>query len=257
LDGEEVFMIKRLAFSVLCMVSTLVFAEEEKVEKPVDISKVSEAFGHLIGKNLDSMGLKLDIAKVIKGLQDANEGRDSPMTELEYVEAVTSVQEAAFREATVENLKKADDFLAKNSKAENVKVIEPGKLQYLIEQEGTGSVVEEGCSPLIRYTGKFLDGTIFGASKEDELVNLDETIPGFSKGLLGMREGEKRMLYIHPDLGYGTSGYIPPNSLLMFEIEIVKANAPQTETIDSLSTSPSPHGNPEIAHPLQEQKAVR
>ena len=250
-------MLKKLTISVLCLFSSLVYAEEEKVEKPVDVSKVSEAFGHLIGKNLDTMGLKLDLAKVIKGLQDASEGRDSPMTENEYIEAVTSVQEAAFKEASIENLKKAEEFLAENSKAENVKVIEPGKLQFKVEQEGTGGVVDESCSPLIRYTGKFIDGTVFGASKEDELVNLDETIPGFSKGLLGMREGEKRMIYIHPDLGYGTSGYIPPNSLLMFEIEVVKANAPQTETIESLSTSPAPHGNPEIAHPFQEQKAVR
>ena len=237
---------KRLTIAVLCLVSSLAFAQEA-----ADVSKISEAFGHLIGKNLESMGLKFDIARVIKGLQDASEGRDAPMTEMECVQAITSVQEAAFKEMASDNLKKAEEFLVQNSTAEGVQVVEPGRLQIRIEKEGTGTVVNENSSPLIRYVGKFLDGTVFGASKEDEIINLDETIPGFSKGLLGMKEGEKRLLFIHPDFGYGTSGYIPPNSLLTFEIEVVKASAPYVEPLDSLSPTP------EIAGPLHEPKAVR
>ena len=62
-----------------------------------------------------------------------------------------------------------------------------------------------------------------------------------------MKEGEKRTIYIHPELGYGTSGYLPPNSLLVFEIEVVKANAtPEQE--DSF-TSISKEGTREIAIP--------
>ena len=41
-----------------------------------------------------------------------------------------------------------------------------------------------------------------------------------------MKEGEKRKLFVHPDLGYGTQGQLPPNALLIFEVEIVKADAP-------------------------------
>src|SRR5271169_5681541 len=110
---------KKITISILCLLSSLAFAEEPKappaeaVEKPVslDVAKVSEAFGHLIGKNLESMGVRFDIAKVIKGLQDASEGLTAPMTELECVQAITSVQEAAFKEISVENLKKAEEFL--------------------------------------------------------------------------------------------------------------------------------------------------
>jgi peptidylprolyl isomerase len=254
---------KKLAI-LCCLLPVLAFAEEipptsreaVKENTAVDVSKISEAFGHLIGKNLESMGVKLELAKVIKGLQDANEGRDAPMTEMECVEAITAVQEATYKELSEGNLKKAEEFLSKNSLATGVRVLEPGKLQCIIEKEGSGGIVDEHCSPIIRYTGKFLDGTVFGASKEDEMVNLDETIPGFSKGLIGMKEGEKRMLYIHPDLGYGKEGYTP-NSLLVFEVEVIKANAPQTETIDSLSPSTELKENPEIAFPLQETKAVR
>ncbi len=221
-----------------------------------DVAKISEAFGHLIGKNLESLGFKLDIAQVIKGLQDASAGKTSPMTEMEWVQAMTAAQETAFKHLSAENLEKATSFLAKNEKTEGVVSLEEGKVQYKIEEPGSGAVVEEHFSPLIRYTGKFLDGTVFSVSKEDILISLDETIKGFSKGLLGMKEGEKRTLFIHPDLGYGVAGDFPPNALLTFEIEVVKANAPQTEPLDSLTTS-HPKVSPEVAMPTEDPKVVR
>ena len=78
-------------------------------------------------------------------------------------------------------------------------------------KKATGAEIESHFSPLIRYTGKYLDGSVFGASKEEETISLDEIIPGLKAGLIGMREGEKRTVYIHPDMAYGTNGYLPPN----------------------------------------------
>jgi peptidylprolyl isomerase len=127
-------------------------------------------------------------------------------------------------------------------------------VQYKVEKAGEGVTVQEHDSPLLRYTGKFLDGTVFGSSKEDELISLDETLPGFTKGIIGMKEGEKRTLFIHPDLGYGTSGYLPPNSLLTFEVEVLKANA--APAMDAL-TAPGAKSNPEIASPLEPAQALR
>lgn len=221
-----------------------------------DVSKISQAMGHLIGKNIDSIGFKFDIAQVVKGLEDAAAGKDAPMTEMECVQAITAIQEAAFHAEAKENLDKAESFLNKNKTEKGVVSLENNKLQYRIEKEGTGPVVEEHFAPLVRYAGKFLDGKTFDASKEDAVLSLDETIPGFSKGLLGMKEGEKRVLFIHPDLGYGTAGYLPPNSLITFEIEVIKANAPIVEPLDSLSSG-NVKGNPEIASPLEEPKAIR
>jgi peptidylprolyl isomerase len=45
-----------------------------------------------------------------------------------------------------------------------------------------------------------------------------------------MKEGEKRRLYVHPDLGYGTTGQLPPNELLIFDIEVVKADSDDAKT---------------------------
>ncbi|HVX00901.1 MAG TPA: FKBP-type peptidyl-prolyl cis-trans isomerase [Candidatus Babeliaceae bacterium] len=267
-------MYKRI-LSFLCLVSAMAYAEEQPPAEPSapaqtaevvpDIGKVSKAFGQLMGKNLESMGIKFDIAKVIEGLQDASQGREAMMTETECVEAIASVQEAHFKEMAIENLQKAEEFLAKNKTADGIKNLEAGKVLYRIEKEGSGPIVDDQSAPLVRYTGKFLDGTVFGSSKEEDRIDLseDELIPGFKQALLGMKEGEKRIVYIHPDFGYGSKDYhLPPNSLLTFEIEVVKANAPAEKPLDSLSTT-TPQGqgnikgNPELAGPLEDQKAVR
>lgn len=196
--------------------------------KPIDMKKLSEAFGNFIGRNLQSPGLSFDLESIIKGIREGAAGRPSPLTEKEYEEMMTAVQEKAFKEMSAANLKSANDFMEKNKKENGVVEVIPGKLQYSIVKEGTGATVEAHSSPKIHYTGKYQDGTVFGTSEEmggPITIPLDQTIPGFSKGIIGMKEGEKRRLYVHPDLGYGTTGQLPPNELLIFDIEVVKANS--------------------------------
>lgn len=216
------------------LVSLALTAGLSAQEKTPEIAKVSEAFGHLIGKNLETIGVDLDLQLVVKGLQDAASGKDSPLSESECIELLAAAQEQAFQRKAGENLAAAEEFLKKNAKDQTIVSLEEGKVQYRVEKEGEGVTVKEGASPAIKYVGKYLDGSVFGQSEEEQIISLEETIPGFTKGLVGMKEGEKRTLYIHPDCGYGTSGYLQPNSLLTFEIEVVKANAEQEIFNDAL-----------------------
>lgn len=195
-----------------------------------EVEKLSRAFGHLIGKNLIQQDLekngkvKLDLAQVIKGLQEAADGKESPMTENECVEAIVAAKELAFAQESKENLEKAETFLKKNATDAEVISIENGKVQYRIEKTGTGDAIQSHFSPLVHYKGQFLDGSIFSDSNE-EVLFLDEIITGLRLGLIGMKEGEKRTIYIHPDFAYKMHHNLPPNSLLTFEIEVVQANA--------------------------------
>lgn len=193
----------------------------------IDMNKLSEAFGNFIGRNLKSPGLKFDLESIIKGIREGAKGEPSPLSDKEYEEMMAAVQERAFKEMSSANLKNANEFLEKNKSAAGVVEIVPQKLQYVILKEGKEPAVEAHASPQIHYTGKYQDGTVFGTSEETNgpiTIPLDQTIPGFSKGILGMKEGEKRRLFVHPDLGYGTTGQLPPNELLIFDIEVVKAN---------------------------------
>lgn len=213
-----------------------------------EIEKLSRAFGHLIGKNLIQQDLengkvKLNIAQVIKGLQEAAAGKESPMTENECIEAIVAVKEQAFEQESKENLEKAENFLKKNAELSEIVSMENGKVQYRIEKIGTGDAIQPHFSPLVQCKGQFLDGSIFSTSNE-EVLFLDEVITGLQIGLIGMKEGEKRTIYIHPDFAYKIHHNIPPNSLLTFEVEVVQANA----SYDSLSSKENMHSM-EIAEP--------
>jgi peptidylprolyl isomerase len=240
---------KRL-FALFSLLALSTLGAEEAAVKPAeaaapvataaDIAKISEAFGHVIGKNLETIGVKFDVAQIIKGLQDCVAGKDSPMTEMECIQAIASAQEIVFKQQCAENLARAEVFLTENKKSTDVVILEEGKVQYKVTEPGTGSAVESHFSPLIKYCGKHLDGSVFGSSKEEEMISLDEVIPGLKAGLLGMREGEKRTVYIHPEMAYGTNGYLPPNSLLTFEVEVVKANAPIVKETTETAEQPTP-----------------
>jgi peptidylprolyl isomerase len=206
--------------------------KKEEVFSPANISRISEAYGHFIYKSLENPILKLDFASVMKGMNEAKAGKPSPMTEQEYEEAIAQVQELAFQEMSEKNLKDAEAFLAKNSKEPGVVELEKGKLQIKILQPGTGEEVTDATQPVLHYTGKYLDGTVFGnsyESKEPITINLRHTIPGFRQGVMGMKVGEKRRIFIHPELGYGTSGQLLPNSLLIFDIELTKVEPAPTK----------------------------
>ena len=94
---------------------------------------------------------------------------------------------------------------------------------------GTGDPVKKGDTLRVHYTGWLPDGTQFDSSLErgqpfEFTLGQGMVIEGWEQGLLGMRVGGKRHLYIPPELGYGASGVgnvIPPNSSLVFEVELL------------------------------------
>lgn len=197
--------------------------EAAQTEESEDIAKISEAMGHLIGKNLQALGLPLDIEALVRGMQEAAEGKDSPLSEEDCVQAIAALQEESIARTAEKNLEEADAFLEKNSQKPEMITLEQGKLQFEIVKPGQGQTVNSYNAPLIRYKGRYLNGPSIPVS--EELIDLEEAIPGFSKGIIGMKEGESRILYIHPELGYGKQGNVHPNALLIFEVEVIKADA--------------------------------
>ncbi|MBM3197996.1 MAG: FKBP-type peptidyl-prolyl cis-trans isomerase [Chlamydiae bacterium] len=217
---------KKVYFLFNTLICTTVLAAPLTEEQKKESSKISEAFGHLMAKHIEDMGVKFDIQYVIQGLKNASEGKSSPMTEEECVQAIAQAQEVAFKEQSIRNLAEAEQFLQHNGKTKGIISLEEGKVQYKVDQEGQGEIIGMESTPLVRFKGTLLNGDSFGASTEDDLLAMEELIPGLQLGMNGMHEGEKRTIYIHPDCAYGTKGALPPNSLLTFEIELVKAQGP-------------------------------
>ncbi len=95
-------------------------------------------------------------------------------------------------------------------------------------KEGSGDPVNPGAEVTIHYTGWTADGKVFDSSRrtgKPTTFGLAGLIPGWQKGIPGMKPGGIRKLVIPAALGYGTQGSgadIPPNATLIFEVELVK-----------------------------------
>ncbi len=104
----------------------------------------------------------------------------------------------------------------------------PSGLRYVVVEEGSGESPQAGQVVTVHYTGKLLDGKKFDSSYDrgqpiDFPVGKGQVIKGWEEALLDMKKGEKRILIIPPELGYGPSGRgpIPPNATMVFDVELV------------------------------------
>lgn len=95
-------------------------------------------------------------------------------------------------------------------------------------KEGSGSAVKSGDTIIIHYKGTLTDGTKFDSSYDrgepfETQIGVGQVIEGWDKGVVGMKQGGKRKLTIPPDMAYGeqSTGSIPPNSTLIFEVELI------------------------------------
>lgn len=103
-------------------------------------------------------------------------------------------------------------------------------VEALEEGQGTGAEVTPGSSVAVHYTGWLPDGTEFDSSRGRGepfrfTAGVGQVIRGWDQGVLGMRPGEARRLVIPPNLAYGrqgAGGVIPPNSPLVFEVEVLE-----------------------------------
>ena len=102
-------------------------------------------------------------------------------------------------------------------------------LKYQVLKHGTGTVSPKATDTVkVHYHGTLLDGTIFDSSVErGEPITfpLNQVIAGWTEGLQLMKVGDKFKFEIPPDLAYGANSppgsKIPPNSTLVFEVELL------------------------------------
>ncbi|HEU4533345.1 MAG TPA: FKBP-type peptidyl-prolyl cis-trans isomerase [Polyangiaceae bacterium] len=93
---------------------------------------------------------------------------------------------------------------------------------------GTGAEATTGQRVKVHYTGTLTNGQKFDSSLDrrpfEFVLGEGNVIKGWDKGVVGMKVGGKRKLTIPPDMAYGARGFppvIPPNSTLVFEIELL------------------------------------
>ena len=111
----------------------------------------------------------------------------------------------------------------------NQQVTTPSGLKYVDQVTGTGDVAVAGKTVSVHYTGWLENGKKFDSSLDRGQpfsfpLGAGRVIKGWDEGVQGMKVGGKRKLTIPSDLGYGSrgaGGVIPPNSTLIFDVELL------------------------------------
>jgi len=201
----------------------------------VDLSdkhkKASYGLGVLVGSNLKAQGGdSLDVDVIVAAMKDVFQNKTLKIELQECSNIVQTYMQAVAEKKVAKVKEESLKFLAENKTKEGVKVTASG-LQYKVITAGKGKApASADASVTVHYTGKLIDGTVFDSSLErgePATFKLNEVVPGWTEALQLMHEGDKWILYIPSELGWGEQGggdQIPPNAAVIFEVELIKVN---------------------------------
>jgi FKBP-type peptidyl-prolyl cis-trans isomerase len=211
-------------------------AEIDELKKPKVIAlndrhkEASYALGILMATNFKHQGAdSLDVDAMHAGLKDIYTNQTPKMDQEQSMTTFQTYMQKASA-AKVEKARAANlVYLEENKKKEGVKVTASG-LQYQVLKSGTGKKPGPTDQVTVHYVGKLTDGTVFDSSverNEPATIGVNQVIPGWTEGLQLMKEGDKFLMTIPDQLAYGeqgAGGQIPPFSVLVFEVELIKVN---------------------------------
>ena len=215
-------------------ISLNTWATELNTEK----QKLGYIIGMDIGKSLRSQGTDVDLDALIDAIRATYNGEELAMSDedaaavrQEYVEKRQASQQAESAAVGNANLAAGQKFLAENKSKDGVKTTDSG-LQYKVLTMGDGAKPAATDTVKVHYKGELLDGTEFDSSyarNEPISFALNRVIPGWTEGVQLMPIGSKFVFYIAPELAYGEGGGgpIPPNSTLVFEVELLDIESAQ------------------------------
>ncbi|HEV2692523.1 MAG TPA: FKBP-type peptidyl-prolyl cis-trans isomerase [Verrucomicrobiae bacterium] len=230
---------KKVIFSLICLGSAAAVYADSTNAFNDDNARVSYAIGMLTGHSWQQQGVDFDVDTYAKGIKDGKGGGTTLMTADEaqatiakFKQEFTAKQQKLQAEKGVKNKADGDAFLAANKNNPGVTTLDDG-LQYLVITNGTGTMPAASDTVTVNYRGTLIDGTEFDSSyKRGQPASfpVGGVIHGWTEALQKMKVGSKWKLFIPANLAYGEAGRpgIPPNSTLIFEVELldIKASTP-------------------------------
>ncbi|MCB9170165.1 MAG: FKBP-type peptidyl-prolyl cis-trans isomerase [Flavobacteriales bacterium] len=231
-----------LAILVSACTNQVTGQKERSTQLQDNVDSVSYGIGTDIGHNMRSSGLdSLNVDAMAMGIRDGLDSTERfdmeavrPLIQAYMIAAQKKVM-AKEQEAGEANLRKGEAWLAENGKKQGVTTTESG-LQYEVLQMGTGPKPKADDKVTVNYKGTLIDGTEFDSSYkrgEPATFGVSNVIPGWTEALMMMPEGSRWKLYIPSGLAYGNSkgpgGKLPPNSVLVFEVELLKVGGPAAD----------------------------
>lgn len=195
-----------------------------------DSQKMGYFVGRQIGQNLKQQNMSLDRQSLLQGILDAMEGKPSPLNpqEMELAQKLfDKIVKEKIGKLAEENLKATKAFLETNAKNPGWISTASG-LQYKILKEGRGKKPSRNGTVLVNYVGSLQNGKKFDSSRNQgdkpAEIKVDSVLKGWAEALQLMKEGSHAVIVLPPHLAYGEAGnsVIPPNTALVFDVELVK-----------------------------------
>jgi FKBP-type peptidyl-prolyl cis-trans isomerase len=207
---------------------------------------ISYSIGMSIGNNVKRGGVDLDIDVLAGAIKDVLAERPLKLTDQQAREALGVYQqesktkyEQKQRESADKNKKDGAAFLAENKKKPGIKTHEvkladgtTAEMQYKVITEGTGAMPKSNDTVTVNYRGTLVNGKEFDSSTKHgdkpAKFQVNRVVRGWTEALQMMKAGSKWEVYIPSALAYGDKGNpsIEPGSTLIFEVELVGADAP-------------------------------
>lgn len=203
-----------------------------------DKEKASYAVGMYFGNLIKRNNLELDLNTVIGSMKEVLDGKTMKLTDQEGQQTIMAYQKQMREKSAEKNRKEGDAFLAANKTKPGVKTksvtLTDGKsaeLQYKIVKAGTGAIPKTNDIVSFNYRGTLVNGTEFDSSAKHGAPlkqAANQLIRGWTEALQMMPVGSKWELYIPSTLAYGDAPRpgIEPGSTLIFELELLSAEAP-------------------------------
>jgi FKBP-type peptidyl-prolyl cis-trans isomerase FklB len=223
-------------FIVLLMIAISCTSSEKLVETPqlTDyMDTVSYSVGVDIGKSFRLQEMEINPNVMARGLSDAFSNKETAITDEEIQSTLINFRQEFQQKQRELAQRKAQEaavaeeaYLAESASKEGV-VSLPSGLQYKVITPGDGPSPLTTDKVKVHYKGSLADGTIFDSSYDrgqPTSFTVSGVIKGWTEALLLMQVGSKWELTIPSKLGYGargSGGKIPPNSTLLFEVELL------------------------------------
>ena len=234
------FTLKKVVLSAslaLCMSTVAMAAQPQQTQLEKESYSMGASVGNYLANQIfkqTELGATIDMKAVVQGFEDALKNKtklsDDDMLKIlnQRAEALNKLDDARKAKLAKANSEKGAAYLAENAKKKGVTVTKSG-LQYEVLKEGTGDKPNQEDVVTVNYVGSLIDGKVFESTydeKEPARFVMMSVIPGLGEGVALMTPGSRYRFTIPANLAYGAEGTGPiePESVLVFEVELVKVD---------------------------------
>ena len=200
-------------------------------QDPAERNKLFYSLGFLLGENLKRqlvLDSEDDYKALSQGMRDSLLGKQAQTDVEKYKPQIIQKYQEDARKIAEKREEEQHEFLANFKKEKGVKTLDNGAMIKL-SKPGKGKNPKADSTVKVHYTGTLIDGTKFDSSRdrgEAFQTRLADVIPCWTKAVQQMKPGARAQVVCPPATAYGNRpvGQIPPNSALVFDIELLEFN---------------------------------